>query len=114
MVFEIYKQELGGIKYLQFQKLYDCSESSYWLICIKFEEDRIDITKLQTDLKRKNIPTRRVFMPLTELKPYMHSKKTNLKNSYRIFQNSICLPSSTINDQKNIVASCKILKKLIY
>lgn len=112
-LFKIYQKGLEGLDHLHFQKSYNNSESSYWLVCIMFEDRIVNITKLQKELKARNIPSRRVFMPLTEFAPYKKSKQADLKNSYYIFENSLCLPSSTINHPGSISYTCKVIKKLI-
>lgn len=108
----IYHEELDGIECIHFQEKYKNTESSYWLSCIIFKEDR-DIPTLQRQLKEKGIPTRRTFMPVVEFPPYKIYRHTDCKNSYHIYEKGLCLPSSTLNSEDDIYYVCKILKEVI-
>jgi len=111
----IYKKELKDAGFIDFQKEYEDAHSSCWLSCIICEKDDIDITLLQKRLKDNGIPTRRVFMPVTEFPPYKKFKKTALDKSYHIYERSLCLPSSTLNSEDDIYYVCSVLKnKEIY
>jgi len=112
-LFKIYQEKFRGIEHLHFQKTHVNSQSSYWLICIMFEDKRVNVAKLQEGLKKESIPSRRVFMPLTEFAPYRNYRQSDLKNSYYIFYNSLCLPSSTINSLTSISKVCKVIKGII-
>lgn len=70
------------------------------------------IAMLQKELKDKNIPTRRIFMPLTEFPSYKR-KKAAYKNSYEIYQRGLCLPSSMLNSEEKTYKACKMLKSLL-
>lgn len=108
----IYKENLSTIKFIRFQKEYADADGSWWLTCIVFDEN-IDINSLQAKLKEKNIPTRRIFMPLTEFGPYQEYKKDEYKNSYYIYERGLCLPSSTLNSEDDICYVCKQLKNIL-
>ncbi|UCD54842.1 MAG: LegC family aminotransferase [Candidatus Omnitrophota bacterium] len=109
---KIYREELKDINFIRFQEEYEKAESSRWLSCITFEEE-LNITGLQKKLKDKGIPTRRIFMPVTEFPPYRRYKKESYKNSYRIYERGLCLPSSTVNSEDGIRHACKVLKETI-
>lgn len=109
---KIYREELKGIKFIRFQKEYEHAKSSYWLSCVIFDKE-IDIPSLQKKLKENRIPTRRVFIPVVEFPPYKKYKNTDHKNSYNIYENSLCLPSSTLNSEDDIFYVCHTLKTII-
>lgn len=109
----IYKEELKEIKFICFQEEYDDAISSWWLTCVVLKKD-IDVAKLQKGLNDKGIPTRRVFMPIVEFPPYKNYKCEDYKNSYKIYERGLCLPSSTINSEDDVYYVCKTIKKLIY
>ena len=107
---KIYRHELRNIEDISFQEEYKGAESSWWLSCVTFNK-RIDIDLLQKRLRSKGIPTRRIFMPITEFPPYSAYKKEKYENSYDIYARSLCLPSSTLNSEKDIYYVCKTLKR---
>jgi len=108
----IYKKELRDLKCIDFQEGYKNAESSCWLSCIMFKKD-INVSYLQDAMKKKNIVTRRVFMPLPEFPMYKVYNKNRYKNSYQIYKRALCLPSSTLNSEDNIYYVCKVLKESI-
>lgn len=109
---DIYKKELKGVESIRFQKEYEGAKSSWWLTCIILEKN-IDISALQRELKDKGIPTRRIFMPVTEFPPYKQYKKSAYQNSYHIYDKGLCLPSSTLNSKDDIYYVCKIIEELV-
>ena len=108
----IYRNELKRIKNIRFQEEYEGAYSSFWLICVTFEE-KVNIKALVRKLSDKGISTRRVFMPVTELPPYKKYKRVVYKNSYYIYEKSLCLPSSTLNSENDIHFVCSAIKKII-
>jgi perosamine synthetase len=108
---EIYKKELGDIPYIKFQEEYDKARGSWWLNCVKFEKD-INIDYLIQQLKEKGVETRRVFMPLSEM-PYLKKYSKSVSNTYDIYKNGICLPSSTLNDEDAIAYAISAIRKIL-
>lgn len=109
---EIYRRELSGITSISFQKEYACAKSSFWLSCMMLDK-KVDIKTLRNKLRAKNIPTRRVFMPLSDLPPYKLYRKDCIKNSRMIYDNGLCLPSSTLNSEEDIYYICNAIKKAV-
>lgn len=109
---EIYKNELLNLKQISFQEEYAQGENSSWLTCIIFENE-LSISTLQKTLKGKGIPSRRVFMPIVEFDSYRAYKHSSYKNSYDIYNRGLCLPSSTLNSEKDICHVCDVLKEAI-
>lgn len=105
----IYREEFKNIKSIHFQEEYPGAESSCWLTCIIFEQN---VVNLQEKLKEKDIPTRRIFMPLVEFPPYEKYKQEDYKNSYYIYEKGLCLPASTLNSEDDIRYVCKAIKIL--
>jgi perosamine synthetase len=97
---KIYQEILSDLPYIQFQEEYVNAEGSWWLTCIKIEKE-IDISNLMIKLKEKGIPTRRIFMPASEM-PYLKKYSTAYPNAYEIYNHGICLPSSTLNKEGDI------------
>ena len=61
----------------------------------------MDIDNLKLKLKKKGIPTRRIFMPACEM-PYLKKYSKPCPNAYEIYDQGICLPSSTLNEEMDI------------
>jgi perosamine synthetase len=108
---DIYKKGLGDIPYIKFQEEYDNAIGSWWLNCIKFERD-INIDYLIQQLKEKGIETRRVFIPLGEM-PYLKKYSKSIPNAYNIYENGICLPNSTLNDEDTIMYTISVIRKIL-
>ena len=108
----IYKEELAEINCISFPKIYSRADSSHWLNCIMFN-DRPNIEKLQAGMLTKGIPTKRFFKPLTEYGLYQKYEFNSCENSYHIYNNGLCLPSSTLNSEDNIYYVCKTLKSVL-
>lgn len=104
----VYKEELGGVDHISFQKEYDGAESSWWFTCVNFKE-YIDVVTLQSRLKEKGVPVRRIFMPLVEFPPYEKCRLREYENSYRIYERGLCLPSSTLNSTEDISFVCRMI-----
>lgn len=109
---EIYKEELKDLEFVRFQEAYDGAESSCWLSCIKFEGG-MELPALQRELRTRGIQTRRLFMPITEFPHYKAFKNTNLGNTYGIYEKSLCLPGSTLNEEEDIKYVCDSIRKLV-
>ncbi len=108
----IYYEELSGMRSVRFQKECAGGRSSRWFTCVSFTGD-VDIARLQRKLSVCGIPTRRVFMPITEFPPYKKCKKGSLRRSYALYESSLCLPSSILNSTEDICYTAKKLKELI-
>ena len=108
--YRIYSEELAGLPGVSFQKELPGSKSSRWLTCITLGTEA-DIPALRGNLKEKKIPTRRVFMPITESPPFKEYKKMSLTNSYDIHERGLCLPGSTMNSVDDIKFVCEKIKE---
>lgn len=108
----IYQNELKEMKNIRFQEEYERADSSSWLVCVTFAE-KVNLKALGRKLSDKGIPTRRVFMPVTEFPPYKKYKRQAYRNAYDIYEKGICLPSSTLNSDDDIYFICSTIKKII-
>jgi perosamine synthetase len=108
---KIYQEILGDLPYIQFQEEYINAEGSWWLTCINIEKE-IDISNLMIKLQEKGIPTRRVFMPASEM-PYLKKFSKPCPNTYEIYKKGICLPSSTLNEEKDIKEAALIIREVL-
>lgn len=101
LIHEIYVTELDGL--VKFQQAPENSEPSWWMTACLLPED-IDVNRFQWQLADgKGIPTRRIFKPLGP----------NCPNAEYIYKHGVCLPSSTLNGEKEILTVCKEIKRLL-
>lgn len=108
---EIYKEILGDLSCVRFQDEYSNAIGSGWFTCIKIEKE-INIFGLIQTLKKKDIPTRRIFVPVNEM-PYLKKYSTSCPNAYAIYNSGICLPSSTLNEEKDIKEVALIIREVL-
>ena len=100
-IFEIYKEEFNSSDNIVFQESEPNSNSSHWMSVIRFSGG-VDIDELQQELKKKNIPTRRIFPSLTEQLPYVPFKTQDCKVADDLYANGLCLPSSVLNSEEDV------------
>ena len=109
---EVYREELKNIESVRFQMEPEGGRSSFWLSCVIFDGS-VDVPVLQKNLGARGVPTRRVFTPVVEFPPYKSFKQAEYENAYRIYQNGLCLPGSTLNSIDQIHQACRVLKELL-
>jgi len=103
----IYHNELSNI--LCFQKLLS-HKLSFWLVSALLP-DKYDVVKFQRKLAEYHIPTRRIFRPLNQSKPFADGKSYPIAEY--IYDNGICLPSSTVCSNDDIYKICEIIRKVL-
>lgn len=108
----IYREELSAIPSVRFQEEYSGACSSWWITCATFGKIK-NIPAFQERLKKHGIPTRRIFMPVTEFFPYRAGAGGRCNTSDYLHDKGLCLPSSTLNTKDNIAYVCKVIKELI-
>jgi perosamine synthetase len=105
---EIYRKELDGL--VTFQEATKYSIPSWWFTACLFPED-IDIPELQKKLAKQGVSTRRIFYPIPYMKPYRDGKV--YLNAEYIYNHGLCLPSSTLNEEKDILKVCRVIKEIL-
>ncbi len=108
----IYREELSGIDGISFQETYQGAESSLWLTALTIQGHG-PIPELQERLKRKGIPTRRVFPPVTGFPPYRRFARGSFPVSQDIYEHGLCLPSSTLNTERTIRRVARVIKDIL-
>lgn len=108
---KIYQEILSELSYIKFQKEYDNASGSCWLNCIKIEKE-IDFSNLMIKLKEKGIPSKGIFIPACEM-PYLKKYSKSCPNAYEIYNQSISLPGSTLNDEQDIKNAALIIKETL-
>jgi len=109
---KIYQEVFNDLSYIKFQEESDNASGSWWLSCIKIDKKYIDIDNLMLKLKEKGIPTRRIFIPASEM-PYLKEFSKPCPNAYEIYNHGICLPSSTLNEEKDIRGAALVIKETL-
>jgi len=109
---EIYQEEFRNASFIKLQQTSENSVGSWWLTSISIDKIDIDILDLQIKLRDKGIFTRRVFMPAGEM-PYLKDYSRPCPNAYKIYKKGICLPSSTLNEKKDIRKTASIIKEVL-
>ncbi len=107
----VYRELLGKDDSFIFQECLPASDSSSWMTAVMFRN--LDIARLQKKLLEQGIPTRRNFIPVVEFPPYKKYKRGRYPNARHLYENGLCLPSSTLNSLKDIEHVCGILKKTV-
>lgn len=108
---EIYQKILGDLPWVSFQDKYSNAMESWWLTCIKIKK-AINIPELMQNLKGKDIPTRRIFMPLDKM-PYLKKYSTSCPNASEIYNRSICLPGSTLNREEDMQKTALMIRRAL-
>ena len=60
------------------------------------------IVDIQTDLRAKGIPTRRLFPPIVEFPPYRRYATEDYREARDLFDKGLNLPSATTNGAREI------------
>lgn len=82
--------------------------SNYWLNMITVSDkiiSEIGLNEIINYFYNLGIEVRPLWSIITDLKPYINSQKDDLSSSYNVWNNSLCIPSSTTlsKDDLNIV-----------
>jgi len=101
---QIYREQLSDI--IQFQEPTPGSNPSWWFTAGLFPEGT-DIPGLQNKLAARGVPTRRIFQPLNQLKPYLSNERFPVAED--IYNRGLCLPSSVLNSEKDIMKVCNVI-----
>lgn len=109
-IFKLYKKHLGKIAF-QTNLNFKMSINSYWMTNIVFDSKyRVNIKKLIKFLQKFNIQSRPFFPPLSMMKMF---NKIPQKNSLKLYENSINLPSSLNLTKSEIVYVCKKINQFV-
>ncbi len=106
---EIYEKAFTDLADVSLQGKYSKAIESSWFTCIQLARG-VDILKFIQILQKKNVPTRRVFIPLNQM-PYLKKYSKDYTHALEIYDRGLCLPSSTTNDEKDIKEAAKIIRE---
>ena len=102
-----YEEELKSC--VTFQKIPDEINSSYWIVSILLETEKIR-DDLMIYLEKKGVETRPFFKPMSSM-PYF--KKCNNRIAYRLSELGLSLPSYPSLKKENIKFICTLIKNNI-
>lgn len=105
---EIYRDELKDI--VEFQKSEPYVKPVWWMTPCLFDES-VDIEWMAVELEKYNIETKRIFKPLNQFKYYESNVKYPVAEY--IYNHGLCLPSSTLNTDEDIVYVCNRIKQIL-
>ncbi len=109
---KIYQEVFNDLPFIKFQEEHNNASGSWWFTNIKINKKNIDIDNLKLKLKEKRIPTGRIFIPASGM-PYLKKFSKSCPNANEIYNQSIILPSSTLNDEEGIKNAALIIKETL-
>ncbi len=102
-VHETYKKKINSIKGLSLMCPPNYSQSNYWINILKIDKGyKLSKNKLLKKLISKNIQARSVWFPNHMQKPYKKYQTYKIQLAKKVFENYICLPSSSFLKSKDI------------
>jgi len=104
----IYQEQLSEVEDIEFQLEDKDGKSSFWLTAVTFKSEE-QMLKIQTALTKNQIQCRRMFTPLFMLPPYK-DEAHQYPVASEIYQKSLCLPSSAVNETEDIHLVCETIK----
>jgi dTDP-4-amino-4,6-dideoxygalactose transaminase len=104
---EIHQQYVNGIENisgLEIAKVPDYANNNHWLNILRIELDVYGCGQkgLMEDLQTNGIQTRSVWHPNHLQKPYANCHSYRIENTQQLYENSLCLPSSSQLSDKDI------------
>lgn len=111
----IYEQMFESVDEIRLQEPTEGTDPVWWLnsVTLDLNKTKKDIAQVQSLLKEKGIPSRRIFIPLVEFPPYRDTDKDRYKNAYAVYENGLNLPSATLNDEKGIEYTAQTLIDIV-
>lgn len=109
-IFKLYKRYLKNYP-IEFQLDYKNTFNTYWLVTILLKENKIK-KRLTEYLKKRNIETRPIFIPINQLNIYKKNDK-KFSNSIKISNRGLSLPSFPGLSADMIKYICDEIKKFM-
>ena len=108
----IYREILADIPFIKFQEEDAQGKSAWWLSSVTIEHPHKDISAIQEDLKSKGIPSRRLFVPINKFPPYKNYTSHEFPTCEYLYEYGMNLPSSTVNNEDDIIFVAEALKDI--
>ncbi len=107
---ETYLRATKGLS-LVWQQEYPGAASCFWLNALLFKT-AAQRRRAQHVLCEEGIPSRRLFAPIRESRPYATAAYQDFTQAYALYERGLCLPSSVVNTHKDILKVCSVLQKV--
>ena len=108
-IHKIYKNKINKIVGLKISEVSNLNKCNYWLNIIEFKKkvSRKKFFKIIKYLKKNNIQARPIWYPNHLQKKYKNCQKYRLDNIEKIYQNRLCIPSSSqlTKNEQNFVCN---------
>jgi len=114
-IHKIYARAFKDATTISLQNSYPESETMWWFNSVMIDGASIglSIPAIQEKLIQKGIPSRRLFRPLVDFPPYAVKDKSVYANAYHIYENGLCLPSSTVNEAEDAERVANVLVDIL-
>jgi perosamine synthetase len=103
-VFKTYKANLDKMDGLKISDVPNYADNNHWMTVLKIniESYGIDREQVMKFLQNKSIQTRPVWAPIHLQKPYSHFQRFKMERCEKLVESSLCLPSSTGIEDKDL------------
>ncbi len=110
---ELYKELLKDVPWIILPIEKEYAKNSYWMFTILLGENApYKRDELAQKLKEKNIDSRVIFYPISDMPPYQQYNNANLAVSKKVAYTGLSLPSSTKITEEEIRYICETIKSL--
>ncbi len=110
-IFDYYRKELGALEGVGFMPINEWNEPNCWLSVMTLS-GKVRPLDVMESLEAENIESRPVWKPM-HLQPFFAEYDyIGCKNSEKIFENGVCLPSDTKMTERDLERVCKTIKSL--
>ena len=112
-IHQFYKNEISKIRGLSLAALPGYADNNKWLNILKINTKiyKKRVLEIIMKLKKDNIEVRPIWYPNHLQKKFKSCQKYEIKNAMKLFNSTLCLPSSTnikINDLKKVVKALNV------
>lgn len=113
-ILNLYYKYLKNLKFIQLNNLKKNFVNGAWSVAITWSKSyKISSEYVIHELKKKGLPTRPFFFPLSSMKTFSDKNLKNVnKISYDVSKRGLCLPSGIIISEKEIKYYCSQIRRI--
>ena len=113
-ILRYYYKYLKDLKFIRLNDIRKNFLNGAWSVAIVWDKKyNLNSEQVINKLKKKNLPTRPFFFPLSSMKTFQNKNLKNINRiSYDISQRGLCLPSGLLITENEIKNYCSTLKKI--